>query len=130
MNNRFLYFFKDFLKLVLTVLKYYDTIYNVNIIFMGGFYMKKTYYVMDYQNENKRIDREEVIRAEERNFILTEQYTPEQIDEIKAELETAEKFAEWIEHKVDENLAPYLKGIVEAEQKPTWDDLEYDSETG
>lgn len=92
--------------------------------------MKKTYYIMDYQNGNKRIDREEVIRAEERNFIMTEQYTPEQIDEIKAELETAEKFAEWIEHKVDENLAPYLKGIVEAEQKPTWNDLEYDSETG
>lgn len=92
--------------------------------------MKKTYYIMDYQNENKRIDREEVIRAEERNFILTEQYTPEQIDEIKDELETAEKFAEWIEHKVDETLAPYLKGIVEAEHEPTWDDLIYDSETG
>ena len=88
--------------------------------------MKKTYYVMDYQNGNKKIDREEVIRAEERNFILTEQYTPEQIDEIKAE----EAFNEWLEEKVDENLAQYIVGIVEAEKKPDWNDLEYDSETG
>lgn len=92
--------------------------------------MKKTYYVMDYQNRNKRIDREEVIRAEERNFILTEQYTYEEIDEIKAELETAEAFNEWLEKKVDENLAQYIVGIVEAEKKPDWNDLEYDSETG
>ena len=88
--------------------------------------MKKTYYVMDYQNGNKRIDRKEVIRAEERNFIMTEQYTPEQIDEIKAE----EAFNEWLEEKIDENLAQYIVGIVEAEHEPTWDDLIYDSETG
>ena len=92
--------------------------------------MKKTYYVMDYQNRNKRIDREEVIRAEERNFILTEGFTSAELDEIKAELKTAEKFAEWIEHKVDENLAQYIVGIVETEKKPDWNDLEYDSETG
>lgn len=91
--------------------------------------MKKVYYVVDYANGNRRVDLADVIRAEERNFILTEQYTPKQIDEIKAELETAEAFNEWLERKVDENLSQYIVGIVEAEKKPDWNDLEYD-ETG
>lgn len=86
------------------------------------------YYVLDYANGNRRIELADVIRAEERNFILTEQYTPEQIDEIKAELETAKAFNEWLERKVDENLAPYLKGVVESEEKPDWNDLKYDNE--
>ena len=87
------------------------------------------YYVIDYQNGNKRIGEKEVIRAEEKEFILTECYTPEELNEIKAELETAEKFDEWLDREVDKNLAPYLKGVIEAEHEPTWDDLVYDKET-
>lgn len=92
--------------------------------------MKNVYYVIDYQNGNKRIDRKDVVRAEEKDFILTEGYTSAELDEIKAELETPEAFNEWLERKVDENLAPYLKGVIESEEKPDWNDLEYDSETG
>jgi len=40
---------------------------------MGGFYMKKTFNVMDYQNGKKRIDREEVIRAEDLKEADTEE---------------------------------------------------------
>lgn len=87
------------------------------------------YYVLDYANGNRRIELADVIKREEREFILTECYTPQELNEIKAELETAEAFNEWLERKVGENLSQYIVGIVEAEQKPTWDDLEYD-ETG
>lgn len=95
--------------------------------------MKKTYYVIDYQNGNRRIDEKDVIRAEERNFILTGRkllgYTSAELDEIKAEL-TPEAFSEWLDRKIDENLAPYIVGSIEAEKKPDWDDLERDPETG
>lgn len=85
----------------------------------------KTYYILDYQNGNKRIEEEETVRSEERKFIMEEQYTPEQLKEIK---EQYNDFNEWIERKINDNLSPYLKGIVEAEQKPKWDDLRYDNE--
>lgn len=85
----------------------------------------KTYYVIDYCNGNRRIEEEEIIRREEREFILKEQYTPEQLKEIR---EQYDDFNEWIERKINDNISPYLKGIVEAEQKPKWNDLRYDNE--
>lgn len=86
----------------------------------------KTYYILDYQNGNKRIEEEETVRSEERKFIMEEQYTPEQLKEIK---DSYDNFNEWIEKKINENISSYLKGIVKAKQKPNWNDLVYDNET-
>lgn len=89
-----------------------------------------TYYILDYKNGNKRIEEKEIIRQEERNFILTESYTAQEIKDIKINLaEDGISFDDWLQCKINENLAPYLVGIIESNVKPDWDDLEYDVET-